>query len=226
MSPMLVSLEAFFAFEFAVPLAAIRCIIAPAKDLAALICRLSCSLGSLPIGRAIEYKALKDTRMTLVGDFEILVQTLCDKSIEFYEDRLVSFVVFGSLGRQVMRTDSDMDFLLVVNPLPRGRLRRVKEFEAVEAAMKSPLAEARRKGIFTSLSPVLKTPAEAQLGSPLFWDMVEDSRILFDRDHFFKNELELLRRRLALLGARRIWKGNAWYWDLKPDYRYGDEFEL
>jgi hypothetical protein len=27
-------------------------------------------------------------------------------------------------------------------------------------------------------------------------------------------------------GARRIWCGNAWYWDLKPDYRPGEVFEL
>jgi hypothetical protein len=31
---------------------------------------------------------------------------------------------------------------------------------------------------------------------------------------------------LAHLGARRVWLGNAWYWDLKPDYRPGDVFEL
>jgi hypothetical protein len=56
--------------------------------------------------------------------------------------------------------------------------------------------------------------------------MVEDSRILFDKDDFFKKELERLRARLESLGAKRIWKGNAWYWDLKPDYKYGDEFEI
>jgi hypothetical protein len=105
-------------------------------------------------------------------------------------------------------------------------LRRVTEFETVEAAMTEQLRAARGKGIFASLSPVLKTTAEARLGSPLFLDMVHDSRILFDRNHFFEKELERLRSRLDLLGARRIWKGNAWYWDLKPDYKYGDEFEL
>jgi hypothetical protein len=24
----------------------------------------------------------------------------------------------------------------------------------------------------------------------------------------------------------RIWRGNAWLWDLKPDYQPGDVFEL
>jgi hypothetical protein len=31
---------------------------------------------------------------------------------------------------------------------------------------------------------------------------------------------------LEQLGARRIWRGNAWFWDLKPDYRPGEVFEL
>jgi uncharacterized protein len=164
--------------------------------------------------------------MTLVGSFESLIHALYDKAIEFYGDRLVSFVVFGSVGRRTVRPDSDIDFLLVVDPLPHGRLRRVQEFEAIESAMRDRLEQARGNGIFPSLSPVIKTPSEVRIGSPLFWDMLEDSWFLFDRDLFFQKELELLRNRFASLGAQRIWKGNAWYWDLKPDYRYGDEFEL
>jgi predicted nucleotidyltransferase len=162
----------------------------------------------------------------LTTAFENLLHALNNKSLEFYSDRLISFVVFGSVGRRVMRPDSDIDFLLVVDPLPRGRLRRVGEFEAVENEMKGYLEEARSAGVFASLSPVIKTPSEVHLGSPLFLDMVEDARILYDRDQFFSRELDLLRRRLEQLGAHRIWKGNAWYWDLKPDYRYGDEFEI
>ena len=63
-------------------------------------------------------------------------------------------------------------------------------------------------------------------GSPLFLDMVDDARILLDRGDFFQRELNGLRERLARLGARRIWKGNAWYWDLKPDYTPGEVFEI
>ena len=56
--------------------------------------------------------------------------------------------------------------------------------------------------------------------------MVEDAKILFDRDVFFGVVLERLRKRLKELGARRIWRGNVWYWDLKPDYKPGDVIEL
>jgi len=37
---------------------------------------------------------------------------------------------------------------------------------------------------------------------------------------------ERLKARLEALGARRIWRGNAWFWGLKPDYRIGEIFEL
>ncbi len=162
----------------------------------------------------------------LMTTFEDLVQTVLDRSVKFYGERLISLVVYGSVGRRSMRPDSDIDLLLIVDPLPRGRLRRVEEFAVVEIGMKEQLDKAKKEGIFASLSPVFKTSSEVNLGSPLFLDMIEDARILYDRDNFFLRKLDELRRRLEQLGARRIWKGNAWYWDLKPDYRYGDEFEL
>ncbi len=163
---------------------------------------------------------------SLTRRYKDLVKALCKKSAEFYGDRLISFVIFGSVGRRAMRPDSDIDFLLIVTGLPRGRLRRIDEFETVENEMKTHLEEAGRDGVYAQLSPVFKTPAEVCSGSPLFLDMVDDSWILYDREDFFRKELDLIRERLKRLGARRIWKGNVWYWDLKPDYKYGDEFEI
>jgi hypothetical protein len=56
--------------------------------------------------------------------------------------------------------------------------------------------------------------------------MVDDAGILYDRDGFFTAVLERLRERLARLGARRVWRGNAWFWDLKHDYTPGEVFEI
>jgi len=82
------------------------------------------------------------------------------------------------------------------------------------------------KGIHTSLSPVIKSPEEALKGSPLFLDMVEDAKILFDPEGFFAGVLARLRNRLQDLGSRRVRLGNAWYWVLKPDIKAGEVFEL
>jgi predicted nucleotidyltransferase len=156
--------------------------------------------------------------------FEQVFPALLRACEEVYGERLVSLVVFGSAGRGTARPDSDIDLLLVADPLPDGRMRRVDEFEEVERRLGHLLPP--EAGAMPLLSPVFKTPAEAERGTPLFLDMTEDARILFDRDAFFARRLDRLRQRLAELGSRRIWLGNAWYWDLKPDYKPGEVFEL
>jgi predicted nucleotidyltransferase len=161
-------------------------------------------------------------------DSELILNTLLDACKEHYGERLVSLAVFGSFGRGTPRLDSDVDLLVVAEPLPRGRISRVKEFGAVERMFRArPPAAARTGGTARrELSPVIKTREEAGMGSPLFLDMVDDARILFDRDGFFAGTLARLNDRLKILGSKRIWKGSAWYWDLKPDYKPGEVFEL
>lgn len=88
------------------------------------------------------------------------------------------------------------------------------------------LYDMRADGTSVELSPVFKTPAEIVQGSPLLLDMTDDAHILYDRTKFLAQELAALTARLDRLGARRIWLGNAWYWDLKPDYRQGEVIEL
>jgi uncharacterized protein len=157
-----------------------------------------------------------------IPEIEQLLERLRETCQTFYGQRLVSLVVFGSVGRGTPRPDSDVDFLVVADPLPDGRIPRVREFEEVErsVAVNGSVGGAHR------LSAIFKTPAEVRRGSPLFLDMLDDGRLLYDRGGFFATELAALKERLDKLGAKRIWKGDAWYWDLKPDYKPGDEIVL
>ena len=158
--------------------------------------------------------------------FDELLTKVVAAAQAVYGERLVSIVLYGSVARGTMRRDSDVDLLIVARALPRGRLKRVGEFESIESTMTEDLCHAASRGITTTLSPIIKTPEEVLTGSPLFLDMVEDARVLYDRNGFFSQELARLRRRLAELGAKRIWKGNTWHWDLKPDFTCGEVFEL
>jgi len=158
--------------------------------------------------------------------FERLLPEILKAARSHYRERLVSVAVFGSVARRTQRPDSDIDLLLVCERLPRGRMRRVKEFEKVENRLAPLFLSLNREGISTFLSATFKTPAEVKRGSLFYLDLVDDARLLYDRDDFFKNFLNGLRRRLSELGARRIWRGNSWYWDLKPDFKAGDVFEL
>ena len=162
----------------------------------------------------------------LRNEFAPLLRDMLRAAREFYGPRLISLVVFGSVGRGDPHAESDVDILIVADGLPNGRMRRVEEFRPVRKALAPRLEEGRRAGFPTECSPVFKTRNEVLAGSPLLLDMVDDAKILYDRDGFFAEALDRLRQRLAGLGARRIWRGNAWLWDLKPDYRPGDVFEL
>ena len=155
-----------------------------------------------------------------------LERTLLEAIRKFYGDRLFSLVIYGSVGRGLFTLHSDLDLLIVADPLPTGRGARVREFETIEEALTSQLEASREAGWQVELSPIFRTLPELEAGSPLFLDMTQDARILEDRDDIFSRRLDRLRQRLAQLGSRRIWRHGTWYWDLKPDYQPGDRIEL
>jgi uncharacterized protein len=154
-------------------------------------------------------------------DFGRLLDQLRRACLEVYGERLISLLVFGSVGRGTANPESDVDLLLVVSDLPEGRLRRVREFLRVESKLRTELNR-----VDVVLSPLIKSPGEVEKGSPLFLDMTEDALILQDSNCFMEERLKRLKDRLVTLGARRIWRGSGWHWDLKPDYTFGDVFEL
>lgn len=162
----------------------------------------------------------------LVHCFEEVVTTLRSACVRHYGDRLVTVGVFGSVGRGTPGPWSDVDALIIAHGLGRGRGRRLRDFDAVEAALSGVLADVAGRGCDTTVSPVFKTPAEAAAGSLLFLDMIDDLRLLYDRDGFFRTHLDGFAVRLRRLGARRIRRDGTWHWDLKPDYRPGEVFEL
>jgi hypothetical protein len=158
--------------------------------------------------------------------FEELQKELLSQIRAHYGERLVSVVIFGSVARGTYRFDSDVDLLVVARDLPQGRIKRIREFEDVEEKLEPLLRSLREEGINTYISALIKTPEEVEQGSPILLDMVEDARILHDRKDFFQKRLQTLKKRLKELGARRVWRGNAWYWILKPDYKPGEVFEI
>lgn len=89
--------------------------------------------------------------------FGRLLGRLLEEVRRSYRDRLVSLVVFGSVGRGTPHFDSDVDILLVVDDLPPPRLGRLREFEEVEKALEKDLKRLEELGIRTLLSPYKDT---------------------------------------------------------------------
>jgi hypothetical protein len=162
----------------------------------------------------------------LVRQYDRLLDTVLKSCKAHYGSRLAALAVYGSVGRATPRADSDIDLLLVAEDLPDGRIARVEEFRVMADRFRPFLDTAADLGIHTRLAPIFKTPGELRVGTPLLLDMTEDARILHDPDNCLADTLDRLRDRLRELGSKRVWQGDEWYWDLKPDYKPGDVFDL
>lgn len=152
-----------------------------------------------------------------------LLNTIRDAAVVGYCGRLVSLAVFGSFARGTERHGSDIDLLVVVEQLPARRWDRWAEWDAVEAEIPK-----RLNGVVPlPLAPIVTSPEAIAAGPLILLDLTEDAILLYDPTGFLAGRLTRLRHRLRELGARRVWlDGDRWYWDLKPDYRPGEVFEL
>lgn len=158
--------------------------------------------------------------------FNNIIQKTLKFTKEFYGDNLVSFVVYGSVGRGCMNYFSDIDILIVAEKLPKYRLDRVSQFDKVEKKVEKYIKAAEKHNIYTRISSIFKTKDEVIRGSPIFLDMIDDGIILYDKNNFFASYLDTLKEKLKKLGAQKIKKGLSWYWILKPDYKPGEKFEI
>jgi predicted nucleotidyltransferase len=136
-----------------------------------------------------------------------------------FHDALVSLVAFGSQVQGRARPESDLDVLIIIRDLPRRRLDRRR--------LITPLAHDVSDAFAATVSAVLLTPEEAASIKPFYLGLLDGHRILVDRGDLVRGTLGRLERRLAELGARRLTDelGNG-YWDLKPDYVFGEDVVL
>ncbi|HAG08558.1 MAG TPA: hypothetical protein DCK87_03200 [Desulfotomaculum sp.] len=87
----------------------------------------------------------------------------------------------------------------------------MEEFYLVEEILTPLLEKKQKKGIYTSLSPVIKEKNEVLQGSLLFLDLLDDVYLLYDKENFFKNYLSTLKERLKDLRGKKIYRSGGWY---------------
>ncbi|MDI3310198.1 MAG: nucleotidyltransferase domain-containing protein [Thermoanaerobacterium sp.] len=152
-----------------------------------------------------------------------LLKSACQK---VYGDNLISLVIFGSVARGTPNPESDIDILIVAENIPDGRIKRIQQFAKVESLLDDYLDKLKKLGIYTELSPIIKTPSEVKIGSLLFLDMINDAKILYDKNDFFSKYLTEFSSELKKMGAYRVGNNEKWHWVIKPDYKNDEVFHI
>jgi hypothetical protein len=126
------------------------------------------------------------------------------------------------VARGQARESSDIDLLVVAEGLPQSPWeRRAPLLAAWDRTRKA-------RGLpHVDWSLVTKSVEEARYRSPLYLDLVEDGILILDRGGFFAGVLAGMRERMGELGSRRVFLDDgSWYWDLKPNFRFGEVVEI
>ncbi len=151
-----------------------------------------------------------------------------DLLLQHFGERLISVALYGSVARGAATAESDIDVLIVARDLPQSYHQRVKMirpivYQVEESAIYQAVAQ---EGFGPDLRFLIFSPEEAKKTRPLYLDMVEEARILYDTG-LLQAKFEELRKRMAELGSRRVFlPDGSWYWELKPDLKPGEVFEL
>lgn len=123
-----------------------------------------------------------------------------------YGDRLVAAVVFGSGARGDLSLSSDLDLLVVLDPCEPDHRARLSFFwervgEVLEGRFPIPL------------SPLILSVEEAQTFHPLWLDIVEAHRVLYDAGGVIARMEQQVQAYLRegkveahCLGGRRYWR--------------------
>ena len=156
-----------------------------------------------------------------------LIDELKNNLIEYYGERLMSIILFGSVGRNRFHPDSDIDILIIIKDAPKGRSNRFFEYyDNIYLKLEKEIRFLLKEGINILISPVIKTKQEAEYGSPLFIEMADECKILYDEKDFFKSILEKLRAKMKEYKSEKVYYKGKYYWRLKPDYKWGEEIVL
>lgn len=141
--------------------------------------------------------------------------------------KLTSLALYGSVARGTAGENSDIDLLIVSNDFSGSIGKRIEVLSKLEERLEEELTWLTRHGIYTGFSFYPLTEEEASRKPLLLIDMTEDAIILYDKDRFLERVLSELRADLLRLGAKRVFTDKVnWYWDLKPDYKFGEEMTI
>lgn len=158
-------------------------------------------------------------------DYKQLLTKFKQSLLETFGSNLISLILFGSVARGTAGKDSDIDLLIILEDAPDAYHERLAPVVDIELGLREKAYEAT--GQAPMFSCIVLSKREAMENRNIFLDMLDASKILYDKDGFFKKRLDELRVRLSQLGSKKvILEDKTWYWNLKPNMSPGEEIEL
>lgn len=154
------------------------------------------------------------------------VNLIVDKLRTGLKDKLVSVVLYGSVARGEAGEGSDIDLLMITREFEGGRF---DVFNTIEKELRASdvYRNLKENNLGTLISPVPLTSFEIRKNPSILLDIVTDGIVLYDTEDFIKNKIEDLKKRLEAIGSKKVFLGDGkYYWDLKPDYKFGEVVEL
>jgi predicted nucleotidyltransferase len=121
--------------------------------------------------------------------------------------KIISIAVFGSIARSTGTRESDIDLIIIYKDRRKDiekkvvkvilKLRETREYKDLE-----------KSGFYPEISPIFGI-------------------ILQDSNNQLRNELKRMEERMTKFGSKKIkLPDGSWYWNLKPDLKVGEVFEL
>jgi hypothetical protein len=164
----------------------------------------------------------------LQAEYRELAEEYARVAREFFGNRLLSICFFGSVVRGTATPESDIDVLVVAETLPRDLGLRVRETTPMHEALRrsEEYRKLRLQGRSAFVSDIFLSPDEAKAHPPILLDLTEDAFIVYDRNDFLNSVLEDVKRKLKVLGAKKVKARKGYYWILKPDAKPSEVVEI
>ncbi len=157
-----------------------------------------------------------------------LLDTFISLVREALRGNLITIALYGSVARGEANAESDLDLLVVVGDASSSYYERLRPILPLLRQLRQHPSwqDLKSLGWTPAVNVLILSKQEADRNRLLYLDMVEEARILVDRDGFFQERLQKFQTRLRELQARKIRQNGSWYWDLKPDLQLHESVVL
>lgn len=121
-------------------------------------------------------KTIKDYKKNYLK----IIEQLKDLCLDYYKERLLAVVVFGSVAKGIFSPVSDIDLLIIL----KNRKGNYKEYSEYYDNVESKISV---RNLRVEINPIFKSIRELRIRTPYLWNT--EFLILYDRDNFFREFL-------------------------------------